>query len=256
MHGWARCRGTTAPVPAHGGFHIEIGLPDQPGRYVFPTADLNVLRGLVASITVPNLWIKVCAPRAVIAPVLPSGWEFAEPQFLMSTALAERPARCLRAPAGYTVETVDRDGTGIIDCRVQDAATGGLAARGRAAVTDTATPPAVIYDMINTSVEHRRRGLGTLVMNALSAHAVELGATQGILVASPAGQNLYRSLGWQSHAPVTAARIPAPPAPGPHPTPPVPGPGSTPPGPDSTPPVPAPGSTPPGRGQAPPTVGT
>ncbi|MFD7664899.1 GNAT family N-acetyltransferase [Streptomyces sp. NPDC059788] len=209
VHGWTRCRGTAGPVAVLGGFHVVVGLPDQPSRYVFPTADLGVLRELTASITTPNLWIKVCVPREEIAPVLPAGWEFGEPQFLMSTALPASPTPP-EPPAGYTVETVDEDGTGVIDCRVLDAATGSLAARGRAGITDASSPPSVIYDMINTSTRHRRRGLGSLVMNALSAHAVELGAAQGVLVASPAGQALYRSLGWSLHAPVTAVRIPPP----------------------------------------------
>ncbi|MFK8848622.1 GNAT family N-acetyltransferase [Streptomyces sp. Ac-502] len=222
VHGWTRCRGTAAPVATRGGFHVEIGRPGQPGRYVFPTADPDVLRSLTASITAPNLWVKVCAPRAVVAPLLPSGWEFDEPQFLMSVTPAapgEPSARRPHAPARYTVETVDKDGNGILDCRVLHTATGDLAARGRAAVTDAGTPPAVIFDMINTSAGHRRRGLGGLVMNALSAHAAELGAAHGLLVASPEGQALYRSLGWRLHAPVTAARIP-PPGGGPAATPP------------------------------------
>ncbi|MEV5598267.1 GNAT family N-acetyltransferase [Streptomyces sp. NPDC052496] len=216
MHGWSRCRGAAAPTSVHGGFHVETGLPEQPGRYVFPVADPDALRDLTASITTPNVWVKVCAPRAEVAPVLPSGWEFDVPQFLMSTALATASAyagRCDRAPDGYMVETVDRDGTGIIDCRVLDAATGDLAARGQAAVTDASTPRSAVYDMISTSQAHRRRGLGSLVMNTLSAHVAERGAAHGILVASPEGRALYHSLGWQLHSPVSAARIPPLPEP-------------------------------------------
>ncbi|KAA6214467.1 N-acetyltransferase [Streptomyces albofaciens JCM 4342] len=209
MHGLARCRGAAAPVAAHGGFYVEVRVPVRSPRYVFAAADPDVLRGLVASITTPNLWINVCAPRSDIAPALPPTWEIAEPQFLMSAVLPPAPT-LVAAPAGYSVETVDEDDTGVLQCRVLDAATGALAARGRAALADAATPSTAVFDMINTSAGHRRRGLGTLVMNALSAHAVRLGAARGVLVASPAGRALYRSLGWRLHAPVTAVRIPPP----------------------------------------------
>ncbi|MFH8406690.1 GNAT family N-acetyltransferase [Streptomyces sp. NPDC018019] len=209
VHGLARCRGAAAPVAVHGGFYVEVRVPVRSHRYVFPAADPDVLRGLIASITTPNLWVNVCAPRSDIAPALPPTWEFAEPQFLMSATLPPAPAP-VAAPTGYTVETVDEDGTGVLQCRVLDAATGELAARGRAGLTDAATHPSAVFDMINTSAGHRRRGLGRLVMNTLSAHAVRLGATHGVLVASPAGRSLYRSLGWRLHAPVTAVRIPPP----------------------------------------------
>ncbi|RSO13657.1 GNAT family N-acetyltransferase [Streptomyces sp. WAC 06783] len=207
VHGLARCRGAAAPVAVHGGFYVEVRVPVRSHRYVFAAPDPDVLRDLIASITTPGLWVNVCAPRADIAPALPPDWEFAEPQFLMSAALPPAPAP-VAAPAGYTVETVDEDGTGVLQCRVLDTATGDLAARGRAGLTGDATPPSAVFDMINTSTEHRRRGLGTLVMNALTAHAVRLGAARGILVASPAGRALYRSLGWRLHAPVTAVRLP------------------------------------------------
>ncbi|MEU2788958.1 GNAT family N-acetyltransferase [Streptomyces sp. NPDC007100] len=212
VYGWARCRGTATPVAVPGGFHIDIGLPEHAGRYVLPAADPGLLRGLAASITVPNLWIKVCAPREEIAPLLPPAWEFAEPQFLMSAALPVSAGPVV-PPPGYLVETADKDGTGVIDCRVLDAATGEPAAWGRAALTHASAPPSAVYDKINTAPAHRRRGLGSLLMHALTAYAVRLGATHGILVASPAGRSLYRSLGWQYHAPLTAARIPSPPKP-------------------------------------------
>ncbi|KOT98666.1 hypothetical protein ADK86_16005 [Streptomyces sp. NRRL F-5755] len=203
----ARCRGAVPPVAVHGGFYVEVRVPVWSHRYVFPAADPGVLRDLTASITTPNLWINVCAPRSEVAPVLPATWEITEPQFLMSAALPPVPAP-VAAPAGYTVETADEDGTGVYQCRVLDAATGHLAARGRAGLTDASAPPSAVFDMISTCAAHRRRGLGRLVMNALTAHMVRLGAARGILVASPAGRALYRSLGWRLHAPVTAVRLP------------------------------------------------
>lgn len=53
-----------------------------------------------------------------------------------------------------------------------------------------------IFDRIGTESEYRRRGLATVVMNALAAWGVSQGARRGILAASVEGQALYRRLGW------------------------------------------------------------
>jgi GNAT superfamily N-acetyltransferase len=53
-----------------------------------------------------------------------------------------------------------------------------------------------VFDGVETSPAHRRRGLGRHVMSALTAWAVDQGATTGLLAASADGAGLYRSLGW------------------------------------------------------------
>lgn len=55
-----------------------------------------------------------------------------------------------------------------------------------------------VFDAVETSPSQRRRGLARHVMGALSAWAVEEGATTGMLAASADGAGLYRSLGWDT----------------------------------------------------------
>ncbi len=55
-----------------------------------------------------------------------------------------------------------------------------------------------VFDRVETSPAHRRRGLGHHVMSALTAWAVDQGAVEGLLAASVDGAGLYTSLGWDT----------------------------------------------------------
>ena len=59
-----------------------------------------------------------------------------------------------------------------------------------------------VFDRIITEPAFRRRGLGSYVMRALTAVALEDDADAGLLIASVDGQELYRYLGWESLASV------------------------------------------------------
>ncbi|MFH8555566.1 GNAT family N-acetyltransferase [Streptomyces celluloflavus] len=223
VDGWARSRGTDAPRGVPGGFRIEVGSPNHRARYVLPAADPAVLRDLVGAIDTPGLWIKVCAPREALEPALTPAWKISEPQYLMVSALAPMPPAT--PPPGYTLDLTDHDG--IVDARVlfsgsgtgtgSDSGDAVPAASGRAALTTGAPgsvayavpappyPAAAVFDMIGTEAAHRRRGLGRFLMATLARRAAELGAGQGVLVASPDGRALYEALGWRLRAPVTAA---------------------------------------------------
>jgi predicted GNAT family acetyltransferase len=74
----------------------------------------------------------------------------------------------------------------ILDRSGRSVAEGRLIVRGELAV----------FDRILVVEDHRRRGLGSAVMQALGAEALRSGAGQGLLVATPAGHALYRRLGW------------------------------------------------------------
>lgn len=68
-----------------------------------------------------------------------------------------------------------------------------------------------IYDRILTAESHRRKGLGTIIMTALASARPAFAGLQ-ILVATPTGRQLYRTLGWSDYAPYTSAVIPEAPA--------------------------------------------
>lgn len=77
---------------------------------------------------------------------------------------------------------------------------GVLAASGHAAEA----AGVFIYDRIETAPEHRRRGLGGIVMNALNAHRKSTNAPE-LLVATEDGRRLYASLGWTVLSPYSTA---------------------------------------------------
>jgi predicted GNAT family acetyltransferase len=114
----------------------------------------------------------------------------------MSTQLMAEPS------AGAPEYEVAVTTTGAV-VRVAVTRHGALAARGQAAlVRDCA-----IIDQVVTEPDHRRRGLGTVVMRALAQAAVSRGATTGVLVATADGLALYTRLGWTVAAPVAAAKL-------------------------------------------------
>ncbi|MEU8683259.1 GNAT family N-acetyltransferase [Streptomyces sp. NPDC048611] len=211
VDGWARARGTDAPRAVPGGFRIEVRRPGHLARHVLPGADPAVLRGLVDTLTAPGQWIKACAPREAVEPLLTADWEISEPQYLMTTDRPAPPGAGDGLPSGYRLEVVD-EGAGVYEARVHTGSGPALAASGRAALTTGAAggrpapyAPSVVFDMIGTEPAHRRRGLGRAVMDALARRAVERGARQGVLVASPEGRALYEAMGWRVRSPVTAA---------------------------------------------------
>ena len=102
-------------------------------------------------------------------------------------------------PDGYAIE-FRQDGT-VVEVQVWSEA-GELAANGYATETDDA----FVYDRIETAPEHRRKGLGSVVMAALR----ETKRTQGIselLVATEEGLALYTTLGWRTISPFSTASI-------------------------------------------------
>ena len=194
-HGWAISRSTPAPVQRSGYFQIHVGKPEQLTRYVFPRFDPDTLRRLIATEAGPGIWLKICAPSKDVSPLLSSDWTVHEPEFLMSVMLAGSDGPVV---AGYRVQT---ERTGALALTKVFAGSGELAASGQAAIDGAFAT----FDQIVTVEAHRRKGLGRLVMSALSNAARDAGAHQGVLVATEAGAALYQALGWALVSPVTAA---------------------------------------------------
>ncbi|GGP81111.1 hypothetical protein GCM10010215_02730 [Streptomyces virginiae] len=194
VEGWTVSRRTPKPVDEPWGLSIRVGLPDQPVRHVLLDTDTETARGLIGAITEPATCIKGFTEPAVMAPWFPPAWEPIDPCFLMATDL--RPC-VVHAPDGYTVGAV-RAADGVVDVRVL-AAGGELAASGRIGLTGASC----VFDQIVTEKAHQRRGLGTVVMGALTNAAVESGVATGVLGATVQGRALYETLDWKVLAPLT-----------------------------------------------------
>ncbi|MET8625618.1 GNAT family N-acetyltransferase [Kitasatospora sp. NPDC004669] len=195
ISGWTVSRGSADPVEQPWGWSIDVGAPvGEVGRHVLPEPTEAEVRKLAETITAPTTWLKLFAEDDTVRPWLGPQWRLDQPGFLMTVPLsAERP----ELPTGYTVTTWTRGGILRVLVRTED---GHLAARGQAGLAG----PVAVPDQIVTAPEQRRRGLGSVVMRTLQSAAHETGARTGVLVGTAAGQALYTSLGWTTHAPMAS----------------------------------------------------
>ena len=102
-------------------------------------------------------------------------------------------------PDGYRLRGWPRGGATRVMVAAPD---GSLAARGQIAPTGGTA----VVDQVETAPEHRRKGLGSLVMRTLQNAAVRQGARTGVLAGTPAGRGLYEALGWEVVAHLTSAK--------------------------------------------------
>ncbi|WP_406286342.1 GNAT family N-acetyltransferase [Embleya sp. NBC_00896] len=198
VDGWAVARSVPAPIAVDGGFRLDVGLPGHLVRYVL--FDVDAVAELALTRAEPGTWIKTAAPAEQVRSALTPTWTEGAPEYLMTTPLRRTRAT---APAGYTIDVETRGGLTSACLLAADRT---VAARGRVAVTGST---AVVDDVL-TDPAHRRRGLGSVLMTRLADAAAEQGATTGVLVASPAGRELYRTLGWTLRSEITPAWIPTP----------------------------------------------
>ncbi|WP_394613193.1 GNAT family N-acetyltransferase [Lentzea sp. JNUCC 0626] len=160
-------------------------------------ATVGDLAAIVVAAEEPS-WLSVPthAPEKVVAEIEAAGLTVARPdETFMRRNLADHPAP--QPPSGYAVE-VSRDPV----IRVQVLADGEVAASGLMAVVGEDA----VAHRIETAEDHRRRGLGSVVMGALVREAVRDGATTGLLFSSTTGVHLYRSLGWEKISDLVVAQ--------------------------------------------------
>jgi GNAT superfamily N-acetyltransferase len=155
---------------------------------------------LAATIADPWVFLKVCAPPEAMRAILPPRWVI-QPVGFMMTCSGPMGADEAALPEGYTLDLMEDLPVPI--ARVLTAE-GEVAVTGRIALVEDF----VIYDRIETHVDHRRRGLGRVVMRALEEIGRSRGKTQGALVATADGRALYESLGWRMHSLYSTAVIP------------------------------------------------
>ena len=198
---WAISRGATMPVARDGGLYIHVGQPDQIGRYLFAQVDADAIRPLAASIDRPLLYLKVCARADLVRPLLPLGWKIATPGYMMTAPLSVMLDRPPSIPSEFEIR-ITRDNS-ITFAHIHDAA-GEEAARGRIVAVDRL----IVFDRIHTADQYQRRGLGSAIMRALATEARQSGVQDAMLCATPAGRELYTSLGWSLHSDYTTASLP------------------------------------------------
>ncbi|MFZ6747166.1 GNAT family N-acetyltransferase [Undibacterium sp. JH2W] len=198
LKGWALARGTPLPVAEHGGWRVDVGLPEQKARYVFPGM-LPDIAELAHTISEPWVFLKACGSPAALRAILPAHWIIQRPGYLMT--LAGRMSEAAALPAGYVLDIKLAQPMSTVQVLAAD---GEVAATGRIVLVDGLA----IYDNIATQAAHQRRGLGRVVMTQLEAIALEHGIKGGVLVATPDGRALYASLGWELHALYSTAVIP------------------------------------------------
>jgi GNAT superfamily N-acetyltransferase len=204
IHGWAVNRQVAPPVAHADGFRIEVHLPRQARRYVFPGLS-PTLAQLGGSISQPWVFLKACATSDALRGLLPAHWQIQDEGALM-TCGAQPFAGTGPLPAGYSLVVTDHGkSSGLVSVQV-NAADGSPAAAGHLALGDRMAT----YDRIVTEPAHRRLGLGRAVMAALQSRAHAHGCHAGVLVASREGQRLYASLGWRLRSPWATAVIPGP----------------------------------------------
>ncbi|MFJ4188995.1 GNAT family N-acetyltransferase [Kitasatospora sp. NPDC089509] len=195
ISGWTVSRGAADPVEQPWGWTIDVGAPAREvARHVLPEPTEDEVRKLAGATTAPTTWLKLFAEDGTVRPWLGPQWRLDPPGFLMTAPLSPEPPAL---PAGYTLTTWTRGGVLRALVRSTD---GHLAARGQAGLAG----PVAVPDQIGTSPEHRRRGLGSVVMAALRSGAYEAGARTGVLVGTADGRALYTALGWTTHAPMAS----------------------------------------------------
>lgn len=190
-------RGLPSPVPEYGGFRVDTKSDAEVARWVFPEVS-SELEELARGISEPRHLLKLCGTADQLLAALPLGWELHAPSYFMQATNQPPPAR--RLADGYKIE-VKRVGA-VIEARIFSR-TGALASSGYAAQACGV----FVYDRIVTEPEHRRKGLGHVLMRTLHDARQHASAPE-LLVATEDGRALYSTLGWDVISPYSTASIP------------------------------------------------
>jgi GNAT superfamily N-acetyltransferase len=202
VEGWRLCRGLEPPSEDDDVLHVVLRLPGRE-RELFALKDEPAIIDRLTSLAFEDVWLTVTTQNGdeVARRLADAGLQpFAEQKVLMSIALRDhaQPA----APSPYELEISQRGPLEHVRILTAD---GEVAARGMVAIVGR---DAVMHD-IQTDPAHRRRGLGSVVMGALSRRALERGASTGLLMATAEGVYLYRTLGWLPEATMVTATSPS-----------------------------------------------
>ncbi|MCP1253606.1 GNAT family N-acetyltransferase [Elizabethkingia sp. S0634] len=190
LNGWSVSREVSLPVKYKSGFKVEVGWENQKTRYVFPALNEDLIH-LAESIDEPWVFLKVCAACSELTEILPDRWTIQPQGYLMMSENNPYKFENRVLADGYSMETEISD-EGVYLIKIKDK-NKDLASSGRVACTDGWA----IYDRIETSQFHQRKGLGSYLFAELQKIANKKGIENNILVATEEGRLLYESLGWK-----------------------------------------------------------
>ena len=200
LKAWSLSRELPLPVKFASGFMVDVGYEKQKARYVFPELNDDFIR-LSKQIDEPRVFLKVCASPHEVKRCISEEW-IIQPQGYMMCCSHPMDFQDIHLPAGCTLEFEKYNSTTHIKIVTQK---GELASSGRIVLVDDLA----VYDRIETSVDHRRKGLAVCLMKELEKIALQKGIFNNFLVATEEGKLLYGFLGWQLYSLYTSVVIPA-----------------------------------------------
>lgn len=188
-------RGLPDPVLDHGGYRVDTNSDTEIARWVFPQRCPGLIE-LGQTIAAPRHFLKLCGPGDELLAVLPNRWSLQSPRYFM---IAEPTWSDHTLPAEYSIAI---DGNDAVTAVRVLSASGEIAASGHA----VQTAQAFVYDRIVTELDHRRKGLASVVMCTLR-RARRISDLPELVVATEDGRSLYESLGWRVLSPYSTASI-------------------------------------------------
>ena len=108
--GWAASRGVPPPVAHADGWRLEVGVPQETRRHVFPHIS-PALRALGQAIREPWSHLKACATADELRAALPAHWTVEAQTYFMRFEGPPRPAPAL--PGGYGIEVATQGHLGV-----------------------------------------------------------------------------------------------------------------------------------------------
>ena len=197
--GLAVARRSPRPVPVPWGLRVDVGRPKERVRHVILRGELDAVTAASASATAPNSWILAFLEPGPTLARLGDGWQHTGTEMLMVSEVTAVTAPSTGLPPGFELTCTTQGRVTRAEIRTAD---GRLVADGFAGVVQQHDRGIAVMDRVATDPEHRRLGLGTAVVLALTAAARGHGAQAGVLGATTEGQALYESLGWHAVAPL------------------------------------------------------
>ncbi|WP_369764949.1 GNAT family N-acetyltransferase [Flavobacterium sp. WC2429] len=199
LKGWSLSRELPLPTKFKSGFKVDVGYKKQKIRYVFPNLNEDFIE-LANSIVEPWSFLKVCARPDALKNLLPPRWVI-QPQGYMMTSSRRMIEKSVNLRDEYKIEFEEYNSTSVIKIIAKN---GDLAAIGRVVLVDDLA----IYDRISTDINHKRKGLATVLMKELEKIALSKEIYKNFLVATEEGKLLYKSLGWELSCLYTSVVIP------------------------------------------------